>query len=241
MIVLFTDFGFNGPYLGQMKAVIWQQSPQIPIIDLFADAPVHNPRASAYLLASYVENFPAGTVFVAVVDPGVGSTQRQPAIIRADRRWFVGPDNGLFNVIATRAAAVEAWHVHWQPQNLSASFHGRDLFAPLAVQLACGKQPSAGMLAAMVLEKWPADLNEVIYVDNFGNLITGIRAVTLADDATLRIGDVQVPRVRTFSDVPVGKPLCYENANGLMEIAVNQGRADRLFSAAIGEPVYPIA
>ncbi len=237
MVVLFTDFGFNGPYLGQIKAVIWQHAPTLSIIDLFADAPAHNPRASAYLLASYAEAFPRDSVFLAVVDPGVGSQQRAPAIMRANGRWFVGPDNGLFNVIATRATELDVWHVLWQPERLSASFHGRDLFAPLAAQLACGEIVEEKLLVRTELEKWAADLNEIIYVDSFGNLISGIRAEGF--NSSLRIRSSLVPRVRTFSDVPVGMPLCYENANGLLEIAVNQGRADEFFRASIGEPVYP--
>ena len=241
MIVLFTDFGFNGPYLGQMKAVIWQQAPELPIIDLFADAPVHNPHASAYLLASYSEAFPEGTVFLAVVDPGVGSPQREPAIIQASKRWYVGPDNGLFNVIATHHPDLQAWHVRWQPEQLSASFHGRDLFAPLAVKLAKGEQLPETAVAETDLEKWPADLNEVIYIDHFGNLITGIRAVSLPEGGSLSIDEMPIPRVRTFSDVPPGVPLCYENANGLLEIAVNQGSAADYFRVAIGESVYVLA
>lgn len=239
MIVLFTDFGFNGPYLGQMKAVIWQQLPQAPIIDLFADAPRHNPRASAYLLDAYARGFPTETVFLAVVDPGVGSEQRRPVIVRADGRWFVGPDNGLFNVIAARAEQFEAWYVNWIPENLSSSFHGRDLFAPLAARLAQGHLPEQGMLERADIAGCSGELFEVIYVDHFGNLITGVRASEVDEVEGLRIGDTPVPRARTFSDVPTGSPLCYSNSNGLLEIAVNQGRADEYFGAGVGEPVYP--
>ena len=95
MIALFTDFGLHGPYTGQMKAALHQMAPGTPVIDLFADAPVGNPRASAYLLAVYAAWFPAGTVFLCVVDPGVGGA-RPPVILEADGRWYVGPGNGLF-------------------------------------------------------------------------------------------------------------------------------------------------
>jgi len=90
LIVLFTDFGLDGPYTGQMKAVLHQMAPGIPIIDLFADAPVGNPKPSAYLLAAYAAWFAAGTVFLCVVDPGVGGT-RPAIILEADGRWYVGP------------------------------------------------------------------------------------------------------------------------------------------------------
>src|SRR5262245_5142495 len=98
MIVLFTDFGLSGPYTGQMKAVLGQMAPGTPVIDLFADAPVGNPKASAYLLAAYAAWFTTGTIFLCVVDPGVGGA-RLPVIVEADGRWFVGPDNGLFELI----------------------------------------------------------------------------------------------------------------------------------------------
>ncbi len=126
MIVLFTDFGLYGPYTGQMKAVLHQMAPGIPIVDLFADAPVGDPKASAYLLAAYAAWFPAGTAFLCVVDPGVGGT-RPSIILEADGRWYVGPGNGLFELVQRRARETRSWDIHWKPEHLSASFHGRDL------------------------------------------------------------------------------------------------------------------
>ena len=131
MIVLFTDFGLEGPYTGQMKTVLHQMAPGVAVIDLFADAPVGNPKASAYLLAAYAEWFAAGTTFLCVVDPGVGGT-RPPVIVEADGRWYVGPGNGLFELIERRAAKARSWDIDFKPARLSASFHGRDLFAPVA-------------------------------------------------------------------------------------------------------------
>jgi S-adenosylmethionine hydrolase len=127
MIVLFTDFGLHGPYTGQMKVVLQRIAPGTPVIDLFADAPIGNPRASAYLLAAYAVWFPAGTIFLAVVDPGVGGT-RPAVIVKADGRRYVGPGNGLF--VQRRAGEALSWDITWRPEGLSASFHGRDLFAP---------------------------------------------------------------------------------------------------------------
>ena len=145
MIVLFTDFGINGPYVGQMKAVLFQQAPGVSVVDLFADAPAFEPQLSAYLLAAYVNEFPQGSVFLCVVDPGVGNQSRRPVIVKVDERWFVGPDNGLFNVICTRAKnpkAIQWWQITWQPPKLSSSFHGRDLFAPVAARLASAEMPA---------------------------------------------------------------------------------------------------
>ncbi|MDH3597421.1 MAG: SAM-dependent chlorinase/fluorinase, partial [Rhodospirillales bacterium] len=140
MIVLFTDFGLDGPYVGQMKAVLHAEAPGVPLIDLMADAPAFDARAAAYLLAAYAPAFPAGCVFLAVVDPGVGGP-RLPLAVEADARWFVGPDNGLLAPTARRAEAARTWQVTWRPDRLSASFHGRDLFAPVAARLALGEEP----------------------------------------------------------------------------------------------------
>ncbi|MBO0759289.1 MAG: SAM-dependent chlorinase/fluorinase, partial [Bradyrhizobiaceae bacterium] len=170
MIALFTDFGLHGPYTGQMKAVLHQMAPSKPVIDLFADAPVGNPKASAYLLAAYATWFPAKTVFLCVVDPGVGGT-RPSVILEADSRWYVGPGNGLFELIQRRAAETRSWEIDWQPERLSASFHGRDLFAPVASILARGEPPPGrpSENAAARRADWPDDLREIVYVDHFGN------------------------------------------------------------------------
>lgn len=235
MIVLFTDFGSRGPYVGQMQAVLCREAPGVPVIDLFADAPVFDSKASAYLLAAYGAEFPAGSVFLCVVDPEVGSG-RAPLIVKADGRWYVGPDNGLFAIAARRAAAAEAWEITWRPAHLSASFHGRDLFAPVAARLALG-EPPPGAPRAIPAEDWPDDLSEVIYIDGFGNAMTGLRAATLPENAVLRAAGRQLRRMGTFSDVAPGDVFWYDNANGLAEIAVNRGRAADLLDLTVGSAI----
>jgi S-adenosylmethionine hydrolase len=126
-----------------MKAVLCQMAPGIPAVDLFADAPVGNSRASAYLLAVYAEWFAARMVFLAVVDPGIGGT-RPAIILEADSRWYVGPGNGLFELVERRATSRRSWDIDWKPGRLSASFHGRDLFAPIAAMLARANHRPAG-------------------------------------------------------------------------------------------------
>lgn len=240
MIALFTDFGAAGPYVGQMRAAIYRELPQATIVDLMADAPTHNPRAAAYLLAVLPREFPAGTVFLCVVDPGVGEPGgRRPAAVSIDGQWFVGPDNGLFNVVAMRGRDVQWWDIIWQPPRLSASFHGRDLFAPVAARLARGEAPpgTACALRDRLLPDWPQDLAEIIYIDHFGNAITGIRAAVLSGERRLQLKNYTVAYARTFSAVAVGQAFWYENANGLVELAVNQGRADQVLGVAVGEKV----
>jgi S-adenosylmethionine hydrolase len=238
VIVLFTDFGLSGPYTGQMKAVLIQQAPGVPVIDLFADAPAFDPELSAYLLAAYEGAFPAETVFLCVVDPGVG-TARRPVVVRADERWFVGPDNGLFEPVVRRARAAEAWTIDWRPERLSASFHGRDLFAPVAARLARGEAPPGAALPLDALRRpdWPDELARIVYVDVYGNAMTGIRAATLPVDAVLRVGGHDIRRARTFGAVPAGAALWYENSNGLAEIAVNRGRAADILGLVVGDGV----
>jgi S-adenosylmethionine hydrolase len=238
MIVLFTDFGLHGPYMGQMKAVLHQMAPGIPAIDLFSDAPVGNPKASAYLLAVYAEWFPAGTVFLCVVDPGVGGT-RPSVIVEADGRWYVGPGNGLFELIERRATETIRWDIDWKPERLSASFHGRDLFAPVAAMLARGEPPPGRprLDEADRRRDWPEDLAEIVYIDHFGNAMTGLRAAKLPAGARLVAADRVLEGATTFSNRPPGTAFWYANSNGLAEIAVNQGRADGELGLAIGSPV----
>lgn len=241
MIVLFTDFGLQGPYTGQMKAVLNRMAPGIPVIDLFADAPVGNPKASGYLLAAYADWFAAGSVFLCVVDPGVGGA-RPPVILDASGRWYVGPGNGLFELVERRAASPRSWDIDWKPERLSASFHGRDLFAPVAAMLARGDSPPGRPRQDEAHRRtdWPDDLCEIVYIDHYGNAMTGLRAITLQHDARLVASGRVLERAGTFSDRVRGTAFWYENSNGLVEIAVNQGRADHELGLTIGVAVEVI-
>jgi len=234
MIVLFTDFGLEGPYIGQVKAVLHAEAPAAEVIDLFSDAPAGNPRAGAYLLAAYAEWFPHGTTFLCVVDPGVGGV-RAPLMIEADRRWYVGPENGLFELVLRRARSAHCFEITWHPPRLSASFHGRDLFAPVAAMLAHGSRPSARSRDTIPHPDWPDDLAEIVYIDHYGNAMTGLRGSAVSTNATLILGDKRrVIHAVTFSAVPQGQAFWYENSNGLVEIAVNRSRAADQLRLAVG-------
>lgn len=238
MIALFTDFGLSGPYTGQVKAVLAQRAPAAPIVDLFADLPPGKPKPAAYLLAHYGMWFPPGTVVLAVVDPGVGSA-RCAVVAEADGRFFVGPDNGLFEIVLRRAGSSSAREIVWRPQSLSASFHGRDLFAPVAAEIA-RRGPDSDMLrdaGILRFPDWPDDLPEIVYIDRFGNAMTGLRAALLPAAARLAGGGHIVARARTFSDAAPGEPFWYENSNGLAEIAVNGGRAESVVGLSVGMPL----
>jgi S-adenosylmethionine hydrolase len=237
LIVLFTDFGVNGPYLGQVQARLVLAAPDIPVINLLSDAPAFKPRAAAYLLAACIDEFPKESVFLCVVDPGVGSS-RLPLIVRADDRWFVGPDNGLLDVVAKRAQQVVHWEITFVPPRLSASFHGRDLFAPVAAQLATGWHP---LDTALLCDRTDSDcldeLFEVIYVDHYGNAMTGIRARALNKRARLQVRRHVLLYARTFSEARPHEPFWYENANGLVEIALREGSAAATLGLRIGDHI----
>ena len=238
MIVLFTDFGLAGPYTGQIEAVLHDTAPGVPVVSLFADAPAGQPLPGAYLLAAYAVWFPAGTVLLCVVDPGVGGARRA-LIIEADGRRYVGPDNGLFELVLRRGAAPRCRAVTWRPPRLSASFHGRDLFAPVAARLARGEAATAlaDPFDPVRHPEWPDDLAEIVYIDHYGNALTGLRGECLAETARLVAGGRAIGHAATFSAVPEGEPFWYVNSNGLIEIAVNCGRADRTLGLAIGSEV----
>ena len=237
MIFLCTDFGAADIYVGQVKAVLHGRAPRMAVIDLLHDAPAFHVRAGAHLLAALGARLPPGSVTLAVVDPGVGG-RRRPVAVRADGRWFGGPDNGLISVAAARSKRSEAWHIGWRPGDLSASFHGRDLFAPVAAMLAQGNRKAAKLRAAALTVRFGAvDLPEVIYADHFGNLVTGLRARAAPRGRKLRVKGKGIPHARVFSAVRRGEAFWYENSLGLVEIAVNAGSAAAALGARIGQTV----
>ncbi|MBD3669202.1 MAG: SAM-dependent chlorinase/fluorinase [Gammaproteobacteria bacterium] len=235
MIVLFTDFGFNGPYLGQMKAVLTEMAPSEVVLDLMADAPMFRPRASAHLLSAYSTGFAPGTVFLCVVDPGVGS-QRRALVIRAREQYFIGPDNGLFYRLLNEHPEAQVWQIPYEPDRLSASFHGRDLFAPVAARIAHG-EPVPGQslpVRELVGAKWPKTLQEILYIDHYGNAITGLREGDIGSDVGINIAGENLMHARTFSDVENGALFWYINSSGLVEIAQNGGSAAKHLGLTIG-------
>lgn len=236
MIATFTDFGCHGPYLGQVRAALYQRAAGVPVVDVFPDLPAFNVRASAYLLPAYSQYLPAGSICLCVVDPGVGSERRALAV-EADGRWYVGPDNGLLSHVIRRAASVSAFSITWCPTGLSSSFHGRDLFAPVCAMLSNGESPPGDPLDTGMLQlpDWPDDLFEVVYVDAYGNAITGLRAEQLPLTARLEIAGVTCSYRRTFADAPPQTPFWYANANGLVEIAVSEASARAVLASQVGQ------
>ena len=238
MIATFTDFGIAGPYLGQMRVVLHRDAPGIPVVDIFPDLPAFNVRAAAYLLPAYSQYLPENSVCLCVVDPGVG-TVRGAVVVRCGGRWYVGPDNGLFSVLVRRNSDAQAFSIDWRPEQLSSSFHGRDLFAPVAAQLARDEPPPGTALdpARLVTPDWPEDLAEIVYLDHFGNAVTGLRAAGLGTSQCIEVAGKRCEFRRTFGEAEPGEPFWYGNSNGLVEIALAEGSAVRVLGLATGDAV----
>lgn len=248
-ITLLTDFGHRDTYVGEMHAVITGIAPQARVIDLTHEVAPQNVLQGAIFLANAVESCPAGTIHVAVVDPGVGS-DRAAIAVQAGAWTFVAPDNGLLTVVLQRyplLAAVELTNTTYHRSYVSATFHGRDIFCPVAAHLANGVAwENLGAGITRPLHQIPIPVpkvmagqlrGEVLWIDHFGNLVTNLEASLLSDTMTsVRVhGDSLIPRVRCYADVAVGQPLALIGSSGRLEIAIRNGSAATTFSAQVGE------
>lgn len=234
-IFLFTDFGWSGPYVGQLKAAILAVDPSARIVDLMHDAPAMRPDLAAYLLPFCCRPLPPDAVVVAVVDPGVGG-ERAPLIVEDGTFTFVGPDNGL---LARLPAIVRAARIDWRPVQLSASFHGRDLFAPVAARLAAGEAVASSPVAAdrLIGVDWPAELAQIVHVDGFGNLVTGIDASHVTATRRVVVDGLPIAHARTFCCVGSGELFWHANSQGLIEVSANGVSAARILSLAPGDEI----
>ena len=202
------------------------RAPRVRLIDALHEAPDFAIEPAAHLLAALAAQFPRRSVFLSVVDPGVGGS-RDAIVVRADGRIFVGPDNGLLSIVWRRARRRGCARIAWRPTRLSASFHGRDLFAPVAAELASGRAPRGWLVPqqkpGVLLD--PRDLAQVIYVDHYGNALTGLRAAAVPKHAVLRAGGRRLRYARSFAEAK--GIFWYPNSIGLVEIASPAGSAAR--------------
>ncbi|OYW37332.1 MAG: hypothetical protein B7Z35_10265 [Hydrogenophilales bacterium 12-61-10] len=236
MIILITDYGMVDPYVGMLKSRLAEFAPSHLVIDLLHDVPVFNAHSGAHLLAAFANGFPMGSVFLSVVDPGVG-TERDAVVMLADGRWFVGPDNGLLSVIGARSVDTRHWRINWQPEVLSKTFHGRDLFAIIAAEIATGHFPHDKLKAVEKLnvEFDAGDLARIIYIDHFGNAWTGVRNVP--SNARVSAAGVTFKHSTCFGFVGKGEGFWFMNSVGLLEFAVNRGNASSTYRLKVGDPV----
>lgn len=240
-ITLTTDFGTTDWFVGTMKGVIAQVAPGVRVVDLTHGIPPGDIRAGAFALAAGCRFFPKGTIHVAVVDPGVGSA-RQALAVRTEHYWLVGPDNGVLSWAAAkeRVRAVHALENRsYFLGSISRTFHGRDIFAPVAAHLARGVpiRKLGRALEGWVRLPWPAWRQieggvegEVVYVDGFGNAITNLDEAVLQGFGQARPG-VWQGRKRLcelgscYQAVPHGRAIAVLGSSGFLEIALNGGNA----------------
>jgi len=251
IITLTTDFGLNDWFVGTMKGVILRIHPHAAIVDLTHGIPSGDIRAGAFALAAGYRYFPRGTIHVAVVDPGVGGP-RAGIVVQTAEYFFVGPDNGVLSLALRREKVktirrLENARCFLQP--VSNTFHGRDLFAPVAAHLSRGLRcPRLGpVFKDHVRLSWPqcavppgALRGEVICLDRFGNAITNIENehVSPADAVGMFVrGQAFVPVKSFYQAVPKGKPVAVPGSSGFLEIAVNGGNAARRLKLKIGTAV----
>jgi len=173
---------------------------------------------------------------MAVVDPGVG-TPRDAVVVLAGGRWFVGPDNGLLSVVAARNSDTRIWRIIWQPETLSNTFHGRDLFVLIAADIARGTFPTDKLtqIDRLNVEFDAGDLARVIYIDHFGNAWTGVRGVP--KDAHVSAAGERFRHSESFGFVGKGEGFWFNNSVGLLELAVNRGSAATAYGLKVGDPV----
>ncbi len=256
-IVLLTDFGFRDSYVGAMKGVISGICPDARVIDLSHNIIPHDVAEAAFVLAGSREYFRAGSIFVCVVDPGVG-TDRAILCMRTMEHVFLAPDNGLLSVLSEQFGYDELRTVTCEDyflQDQSNTFHGRDIFAPVAAHLAAGLEVEklgkrtphlAGLSLPRPLRSVDGSLHgEVIYVDRFGNLITNVRRITLENnfripqsDLVVQMKGQQIKGLSTsYAQQPEGELLALVGGTGYMEVAVNCGSAARTLECGKGDSV----
>ena len=251
-ITLTTDFGETDPYVASMKGVLTKLAPGVPVLDLSHAIPPQEVFEAALFLAGCVPWFPAETVHVVVVDPGVG-TERMPIAVRWRGQLLVGPDNGVFTMLARKApfeGIRRIEHPECRMEPVSATFHGRDVFAPTGAKLAMGMpfETIGAVVVAPVMLCVPEPkrlgnviTGEVIHIDRFGNTITNISDddIKISNTYAVTVGSHSITGImRTYGEAPQGAPLALIGSGGFLEIAVNQGNAHRALGLNRGMPVY---
>lgn len=251
-IALLTDFGLNDIYVGAMKAVIAKIAPEVAVIDITHDVPAQNVRNAAFLLENAYRFFPDNTIFINVVDPGVG-TDRKIILIKTEKYSFIAPDNGLLSYIAQNHKVKSIFLINnskYFLKNVSSTFHGRDIFAPIAAHLANGvpdhemgeliKISDIQLFSTNVIHKMlDGSLKiEIIHIDRFGNLIFPVKIDTLLNIFDSPIFEINERKIiglsDNFSSVEIGDILAYCGSSGYLEIAVRNGSASKELNVDYG-------
>lgn len=253
IITLTTDFGLQDHYVSTMKAVILGIAPEVRLVDISHDIPPQDVMAGAWVVRNSAFFFPPGTVHLVVVDPGVG-TERKPVALEIMEQIFVGPDNGIFSLIAnlpeykaTNLTAEKYWKV-----NPSNTFHGRDVFAPVAAHLANGvsREKLGDPVEKLITYRWATPIADkagiqgwIVHIDRFGNLISNIPEDLIGNSVNGRRVKIYVGNtilheiVKSYGYVEDGEPVAYIGSSGMLEIAINKGNASEMLSVKKGAQI----
>jgi hypothetical protein len=246
IITLLTDFGTTDWYVAAMKAVLLRHCPAARLIDVTHDIPPGDILRASITLERISSIFPPGTVHLAVVDPGVG-TARRPLLARVAGQLLVCPDNGLLTWPHHRLGGSTVMQITWRPDTpLSRTFHGRDLFAPVAALLAGGTPPdqlarpiSDPALLDIAPAPSPAQTARIIHIDRFGNATTNVPASALPANPVIRLPHLELRLTGAYADVPTGHPLALIGSSDLLEIAIRDGSAAQVLGLRVGDS-FPI-
>lgn len=255
VITLTTDFGVQDHYVASMKGVILSVNPAMPVVDITHEIPPFSILSGAYAISQAAPCFSPNTVHIVVVDPGVG-TARRPILVEAGGQIFIGPDNGVFTLVAAadeNSKCFEITRRDLMRPEVSATFHGRDIFAPVGAAVACGKVLAADVGPEIV--DWVKldglgveELNgtswqgRVLNIDRFGNVITNFRSSAFtflrSEQFELTVGGQPITTYgTTFGEIPQGETFVYPGSSGYLEIGVNQGNAALSLQSASGQSV----
>ncbi|MEX0680551.1 MAG: SAM-dependent chlorinase/fluorinase [Balneolales bacterium] len=253
IITLTTDFGSQDYYVSAMKAVMLQIYPEVRIVDISHDLPPQDIMAGAWVLKNTAFLYPAGTIHLAVIDPGVGSNRR-PVLVKVRDQFFVGPDNGLFSLVSeeNKPRVVELMNQKYWRNIISTTFHGRDIFAPVAAHLCKGEPMEAFGVerSDLTTYRWAKPISDdkgiqgwVMHIDRYGNLVTNIPETLIKEHKNspafkIYVGNTILKTIAgSFSDVPDGEAVALIGSSGMLEIAINKGNAERMLGIEKGAPV----
>lgn len=256
IITLTTDFGLQDYYVSAMKAVILGIAPDVRLVDISHEIPDQDIMAGSWVVQNSAPLFPRGSVHLVVVDPGVG-TARNPIALKVDGQFYVGPDNGIFSLLTEEKDfdAVRLTNKKFWRETLSDTFHGRDIFAPVAAHLSMGVdlKEFGDSLEELETYRWAAPIADkdglqgwIIHIDKFGNLVTNLPQSLIADviaDRSVKIyvGNTILDEVvSTFGSVPEGEPAAYIGSSGMLEIGINKGDAAEMLGVQKGAQISQI-
>lgn len=257
IIALLSDLGTRDYFVGAMKGAILSVNPDAKVVDLTHEVPKRDVQTAAFLLAHAAETFPRGSIFIAVVDPGVGTKRKCILLQTRNGLSFVGPDNGVFTLVAERFGISKIYEIinrSLMRPKISPTFHGRDVMAPVAAHLAAGLEPAEVGPELKTLKRLKIPRPRlakgklygcVLNVDDFGNVITNIdealvsRFAKLGERLKIDVGGKKLTTrfVRTFGDVGAGESLCCVGSVGLLELARNRGNLASELRVKVGENI----